>query len=345
MTVSKNCKALVTKVLWCSATSSTIHERIYVSLDQLRSINVFIAGFFLIYMRCPVCLVDTGLKMLDDLTDHFLAMEKMADPGHVMWLNRHIGRKATSRDQLIRNMRAAYETGGDLKLWMIKTLVARIYGEPPHPFIVRFQHPNPKLIYGYVMEHHHFLKQWVKSCSEVIAKTDAEDVQLYELENIISEFMGKGEDQPSHHELLLRTGESIGLDRSTIYASSPLASTEDCLAWWARIARECSWVEIMAAMHTLELTANPEIKRFGAKLTYFDPTLLEDQKYSLQLRSFLSEGYRADAGHSMEALQLIVKYCDSTELERNVQSVTFKTTELLDNYLMARLERGEQYGN
>ena len=46
---------------------------------------------------------------------------------------------------------------------------------------------------------------------------------------------------------------------------------------------------------------------------------------------------------SMDATALIEKYCSGDELKRDVQSVVLKTLELLDNYLLARLERGESY--
>ena len=34
--------------------------------------------------------------------------------------------------------------------------------------------------------------------------------------------------------------------------------------------------------------------------------------------------------------------CNTTELQHDIQSVVYKTVKLLDEYLMARLERGEQ---
>lgn len=296
-------------------------------------------------MRCPVCLDDIPGSEYESLSDHLLQMEKTSDSEHIMWMNRYVGRKKIAQGDLAQKLSNLYDSGEDLKSWIISRLVERIYGDPPHPFIVRFQRPDKKSMIGYVLEHHHFLMQWVKSCSAVIAKTDEEDVQIYEIDNIISEFRGNPPDMLSHHELLLRLGDSLGIKRSEVYDTRPLPATEDAIVWWDWIARECHWVEIMAAMHTLELTANRDIRNFGATATYFDPSILEDVKYSNELRTFLNEGYNADTQHSMKALNLIAKYCDSKELERNVKSVTLKTIVLLDNYLMARLERGEAYGD
>ncbi|MBX8631002.1 MAG: iron-containing redox enzyme family protein [Thermoplasmata archaeon] len=296
-------------------------------------------------MKCPVCLGNSGDKGFADLAAHMLQNAERSDSEHVMWLNRYTGREMMGLGELESAIARCYETRGDLKRWIVNRLIERIYTNPPHPFIQRLQHPDRKTIYGYVMEHHHFLVQWVRSCASVISRTDLEDVQMYEIDNIVSEFRGNPPDQPSHHELLLRMGESIGIDRRVVYATAPLPATANCLAWWKRIANECSWIETMAAMHTLELTANPDIKKMGSSMTYFDPAILDDDSYPDAVRNFLYEGYRADAGHSMEALELIEKHCDNDALRLDIQSVVYKTVKLLDDYLMARLERGEQFGN
>ncbi|MEM3852105.1 MAG: iron-containing redox enzyme family protein [Methanomassiliicoccales archaeon] len=278
------------------------------------------------------------------MSSHLRKTIASGDVEHNAWSKRYLDLRNGKSIQAGR-IAEVYDAPDGLGMWIIKRLVERIYGNPPHPFIVRLQHPDTATIYGYVLEHHHFLMQWVRSCASIISKTDHEDVQLYEIDNIVSEFRGIPPDVPSHHELLLRMGESIGLSREDIYSTPPLPATAQCLKWWARIATECEWIEAMAAMHTLELTANPEIKKMGSKLTYFDPAILEDDKYPQAVRSFLNEGYKADQGHSMEALELIEKYCSGMDQMRNIQSVVFKTVKLLDEYLMSRLERAKQYGS
>lgn len=296
-------------------------------------------------MKCPACLETVEGTKFTGLTNHLLVNAKQAGNQHVRWLNRYVVCEKITETELEALLVNLYEINGDLKGWIVNRLIERIYADPPHPFIQKLQHPDKKTIYGYVMEHHHFLVQWVRSCASIISHTDLEDVQMYEIDNIVSEFRGNPPVQPSHHELLLRMGESIGIGRNTVYASRPLPATANCLEWWNRIASECTWIETMAAMHTLELTANPDIKKMGSSMTYFDPAILEDREYPEAVKSFLYEGYKADAGHSMEALDLIVKYCNTTDLQHDIQSVVYKTVELLDDYLMARLERGEQFAD
>lgn len=295
-------------------------------------------------MKCPVCLFKFESADYGEMAAHFLNEPLKSDNDHKGWIGRYAS-ESHSQPELSRNLSSLFDNGGDLKGWIVRRLIERIYGEPVHPFILRLQHPDSKTIYGYVMEHHHFLAQWVRSCAAIIYKCDAEDVQLYEIDNIVSEFGGESEEKPSHHELLLRMGESIGIDRKTVYSTEPLHATADAIRWWRKIADECHWVETMAAMHTLELTANPDIKEMGSKLTYFDPAILEGREISDEVKRFLYEGYKADAGHSMEALDLIEKYSAGTEHELDVESAVFKTVDLLDRYLSARLQRGESYGD
>ncbi len=296
-------------------------------------------------MKSPVCLRKLEGGDFSELSTHLLQEDKASGSEHMNWLDRYIGRERISGEDLSTRLKALYETGGDLKGWISRKLIESIYSDPPHPFIQRLQHPDNSIIYGYVMEHHHFLVQWVKSCATIISKTEVEEVQHYEIDNIISEFRGIPRDSPSHHELLLRMGESIGIDRSVVYMTKPLPATFNSISWWKRIADECHWVETMAAMHTMELTANPEIKKMGSKLSYFDPVILEDKSVPKAVKQFLYEGYLADTGHSMEALDLVEKYCSTPQLQSDVQSVVYKSMKLLDDYLRARVQRSHDYGS
>ncbi len=295
-------------------------------------------------MRCAICLLHWDSDDFGILAEHLQSKQRESDPDHVMWLNRYIGKQRLENPELRDKLKELYATD-DIKQWIINALISRIFGDPPHPFILRLQHPDNKTIYGYAMEHHHFLVQWVRSCSSIVSNTYIEEVQIYEIENMVSEYIGTGPDRPSHHELLLRMGESIGLSRAEIYHSNPLPATKRALDSWDKISKEGNWVEGMAAMHTLELAANPDIKKMGAKIAYFDAEILSDKSYPEEVKRFLGEGYNADSEHSMRALNLVAKYIDSTALMHDVQSSVLKSIDSLDNYLMARIERGESFGS
>jgi len=311
----------------------------------MKSIKVKYACLLQAYVKCPVCLIESDGGDFIWLEGHFNECDSDHEGAHRLWLHRYAGHDVDGEGRLAGRLAALYDSENGLKEWIVRRLIERIYGEPPHTFILKLQHPDRSTIYGYVIEHHHFLMQWVRSCACIIARTDAEDVQLYEIDNIMSEFRGIPPDIPSHHELLLRMGESIGIQRTAVYSTPPLPATADALKWWRRIAETCHWVEAMAAMHTLELTANPQIKEMGSNLTYFDPAILEDRSYDEAVKRFLYEGYKADAAHSMDALELVEKYSNTPALVQNVKSVVFKTVDLLDSYLMARLDRGREYGS
>jgi pyrroloquinoline-quinone synthase len=225
---------------------------------------------------------------------------------------------------------------------MKQRFIERFYGERPHPFVVALQHPSRATLLGYVLEHQHFLRQWTRSCAYIVAKTDKVDVMLYELDNINTEFGGYGPDRPSHYELLIRMGESLGFTRNKILETPPLPDTATCISTWNNIAEKESWLETMAAMHPLELIANRNLKADGAKMSYFDPSILGGNEVTDATKQFLREGYEADVEHSEEAMDLITKYSTDMNTVENVQATFLRSIDTFDSYLMARLERAKR---
>lgn len=290
-------------------------------------------------MRCPTCLVETG-SSYDELSRHVYEKQEQTDGEHITWINRYVTKRKVSFNEFAALVRSAFETS-DLRKWIFDTFIRKFHGECPHAFLIEMQRPTSKVLLGYAFEHHHFLKQWVKSCASIISNTDIEEVQHYEIDNIISEWQGVEGKYPSHHELLLRMGESYGAARDDIYNTAPLKPTVKATETWDRICRNFSFVEGMAAMHTLELIANRNIRNCGATIGYFDPAVLKDGSVTKETVDFLKEGYEADVSHSEVALDLIVKYAARMDLVQNVQAVVMKSIEEFDNYLNARLVRGD----
>lgn len=293
--------------------------------------------------KCAVCGQTFGPRDYRRLSSHFYDLAEASDVGHVMWLNKNISKEKVDPRTLEQAMAEYFDTKGDLKTWVKKRFIDRFYGAKPHPFVLALQHPSKATLLGYVMEHQHFLRQWARSCAYIIAKTDQVDVTMYELDNINTEFGGYGPDRPSHYELLLRMGESLGLQRQKILDTPPLPDTALGIKIWNDIAEREHWVETMAAMHSLELIADRSLKNEGASTSYFDPAILSSNEVTEATKNFLREGYEADVEHSGEALGLITKYSSSQEITENVQATFLKSVQAFDNYLMARLERGKQF--
>jgi pyrroloquinoline-quinone synthase len=99
----------------------------------------------------------------------------------------------------------------------------------------------------------------------------------------------------------------------------------------------------MAAMHSLELIADRTVVGEGAKITYFDPSILKTNEITDETKNFLREGYEADVDHSKQALDLIEKYSTELDLVEDVQATFVKSMDLFHLYLLARLERGERF--
>ncbi len=279
------------------------------------------------------------------LSSHLYAMADKSDPDHVMWLNKNITKKKTDVSELTKLLAAYFDfqAAVGLKVWMKKKFIDRFYGASPHPFVLALQHPSKATLLGYVLEHQHFLRQWTRSCAYIIAKTDKVDVTLYELDNINTEFGGYGPDKPSHYELLMRMGESLGFARDKIFGTSPLPDTRWAVKTWDTIGEEEHWLETMAAMHPLELIANRNLNADGASIGYFDSSILTGNEVTDATKNFLREGYEADVKHSEEALDLIEKYAGELGTAENVQATFLKSIDAFDRYLMARLERAKQF--
>jgi pyrroloquinoline-quinone synthase len=294
--------------------------------------------------KCPCCQASLEPHDFQSLGEHFYKQSLESDAAHVMWLNRNITKTKTEPKTLATLLANFFELGdGDLQSWVKLRFIEKFYGRRPHPFVEALQHPSRGTLLGYVVEHQHFLKQWVRSCSFIMARTDATDVVLYELDNINTEFGGMGPGRPSHYELLLRMGESLGLERSRVLAMPPLSDTKEAIQLWDDICQRDHWVEAMVAMHGLELIANRNLRKEGARVHYFDPSILETGTVTEATKAFLREGYEADVGHSEEALDLAAKHASQLDLVEDVQATFMKSIDAFDRYLMARLERGRQF--
>lgn len=261
-----------------------------------------------------------------------------------MWLNKNVSKTKTDVSKLaeLLTSRFALDATG-LKTWIKKIFIERFYGEKPHPFVMALQHPSKATLLGYVVEHQHFLRQWTRSCAHIIAKTDKIDVTQYELDNINTEFGGYGPEKPSHYELLLRMGESLGITRDKILGTPALPDTRWAIRVWDTLAGKEHWLETMAAMHPLELIANKNLRAEGASLSYFDPSILDGTEVTEATKAFLREGYEADVEHSEDALNLIEKYSTELGVAENVQATFLKSIDAFDRYLLARLERAKEY--
>ncbi|WP_337861205.1 hypothetical protein, partial [Ferroplasma sp.] len=165
------------------------------------------------------------------------------------------------------------------------------------------------------------------------------EIQNYELSNIISEFYGSKR-KKAHIELLLLIAEYYGIPREEIYKETPLQGTKFAIERWKKMALNCNWIQLMMAMHSLELIANSDLSRYGAKIDYFNPGILKNEEVPEPVKNFLREGYTKDVSHSFNALDLIEKYSQDYCIE-DIQDACILSTYAFGIYLEARIKRGE----
>lgn len=294
--------------------------------------------------KCPACLVGFARGDVPALAVHLVERADESDADHVRWLNQNLTRTRTPAEALVPALRAFYDLrDAPLASWVKSKFIAKFFGRVPHPFVTALQHPSRATLLGYVVEHQHFLRQWVRSCAYIIARTDRSEVVLYELDNLMTEFGGVGPEGVSHYELLLRMGESLGVDRSVVLATPPLPATRRAIEQWNEMAVREHWVAVLGAMHGLELIAHRDLVRDGASVHYFDPSILDGDEIPLAARNFLREGYEADVDHSDRALELAGRFAHELGVTEDAQSTFLRSIDLFDDYLIARLERGGQF--
>ncbi|MHA1990633.1 MAG: thiaminase II/PqqC family protein [Candidatus Hodarchaeales archaeon] len=296
-------------------------------------------------VRCTVCEENFNKNDFYSLAKHFIEFSELSDSSHISWLNRNLTKNKVEVEDLEKLFKTFFDYSSvGLNRWIKITFIKKFYGENLHPFVEKLQNPSRATILGYVLEHQHFLTQWVRSCAFILAKSGKEDVINYEYDNIQSEWGGhKSCGLIPHYELLIRMGESQGLTRETILSSTPLEETKKAIEFWNHIANNYHWVETMLAMHGLELIANRNLRNEGAKKHYFDPKILESREITDETKEFLREGYEADVHHAEEAIKLVEKYSVEYDIVDDVQSTFLKSIEVFDNYLMSRLERAEKF--
>jgi pyrroloquinoline-quinone synthase len=294
--------------------------------------------------KCPACLTPFAQGDYATLSLHLEERAAASDAGHVRWLNQNVSRRKLGRSELEDALRPYFDLDGrPLSVWIKHRFISKFYGRPPHPFPAALQHPSRAVLLGYVLEHQHFLRQWVRSCAYIMARTDEREVARYEVDNLNTEFGGFGTPALPHYELLLRMGESLGVDRDRILTTPPLPSTATAIREWNRIAVEEHWVEALAAMHSLELIANRNLVNEGASIRYFDPEILSGTEITDAAKAFLHEGYEADVDHSEEALRLADRFASDAERTEAVQATVLRSMDLFDDYLIARLERARDF--
>ncbi|ARM74677.1 C2H2 type zinc finger domain-containing protein [Acidianus manzaensis] len=283
---------------------------------------------------CPVC--EITYDSWDQVSDHMLKFVEKSEAKHVMWLNHNISIKSLNQKELSEKLEEFFSLNESLAMWIRRRFIERFYGTEPHPFMVAMQNPTKGVLLGYVLEHQHFLRNWVRILSTIIYRSEYDDVVRYELENMTTEFLGF-EGKPSHYELLIRMGESLGLKRAEILSTPPLPATLSAIKTWKNIAETKGWVETMAAMHSLELVSDRSLIKDGATIPYFSPKILESNEYPDAVKNFLREGYEADLYHAGEALRLVEKYAKNPEI---IQVIVLKSFDAFAKYLLSRLERG-----
>ncbi len=295
--------------------------------------------------KCPVCAENFKKKDMDGLTKHFIMMNDRNDAFHVGWLREYVPLDNYNTPNFAKSLASFFSViDGDLKGWIERVFVEKFLGDKPHPFVEAMQKPKKALFLGFASEYYFFLKQKIKSCSFIIAKTDKEEVQKFEAKIIFSELSGtNGESAGSESSLLVRMAESLGVPRDSIVNGVPLPPTIHSIKLWNQVSESDHWLEVMGSINTLDMLPSKVMRERGAKFDIYNKSVLDNEWIPDHVKKFLTYIVDPKNDHSQEALTLISKYAKELDMIEDVQSAFLRSIDAFDRHLQARLTRSKQF--
>ncbi|MCL4329300.1 MAG: hypothetical protein M1410_06960 [Candidatus Thermoplasmatota archaeon] len=294
--------------------------------------------------KCPVCAETFKKHDIDSLAKHFQMLNDRNDAFHVGWLREYVPMDNYNGAGFSKNLAAFFSIpDGDVKTWMEKKFIDRFLGDKPHPFIDAMQRPKKSLFLGFAAEYYFFLKQKIKSCSYVIAKTDKIEIQRFEGKVIMPELINPDGSNTSQMTLLIRMSESLGVSKDVIVNGVALPPTIHSIKLWNQISETDHWLEIMAAVNALDMLNSKAMRDRGAKFDLYNKGVLDNEWIPDQVKVFLNFVVNPANDTSQESLTLISKYAKELDMTEDVQSTFLRSLDAFDRHLQARLTRAKQF--
>ena len=294
--------------------------------------------------KCPVCAESFRKNDLESLAKHLQMANERNDAAHVGWLREYIPMDNYNGGAFSTALADFFAVpDGDLKSWIEKRFIDRFLGDTPHPFIEAMQKPKKSLFLGFAAEYFFYMKQRIKSCSYIIARTDKYDVQRYEAQIVMPELQDVDGKDRSQRELMLRMCESLGVSRDLIVNGAPLPPTIHSIKMWNQISESDHWLEAMGAINTLDLLHSRVLKERGAKYDLYHKGVLDNEWIPDQVKVFLQYIVDPKNDRTAEGLDLMAKHAKELNMTEEVQSTFLRSADAFDRHLQARLTRSKQF--
>ncbi len=295
-------------------------------------------------VNCPVCGESFDRGDYDSLATHFNRYIDRNEPSHIDWVRINVPLSDYESNAFIEKLQSFFTvTPENIENWFWKRIVERFYTDRPNTFIEAMQRPKKATFMGYAMENYSFAKQRVKSLAYVIAKTDKEDVQIYEGTLLTGDLVYNGSSNKSNVALLVQMAESVGLPKDTLMTSMPLPPTLHSIKLWNGIAENGHWLDIMASSNLLDLVHSPKIKDAGSKLYYFGNGVVDNEWIPDPVKEYLKFTRDVIGTNAEEGLHLVAKYAIELKMVEEVQSIFLRSLDAFERHLQARMTRAKQF--
>ncbi len=295
-------------------------------------------------VSCPVCGEKYEKGDFDSLATHFNRFIDRNEPSHIDWVRTNVPMADYETSAFIEKLQSFFavtpETAED---WFWKRIIDKFYKDKPPLFIQAMQRPKKATFMGYAMENYSYARQRVKSLAYVIAKTDKEDVQIYEGKLLTGDLVFNGSSNNSNIALLIQMAESVGLPKDTLVNSMPLPPTLHSIKLWNTIAESGHWLEIMSSSNLLDLIYSPKVTEKGSKTYYFGTGVIENEWIPEEVKGYLKFTKDVIGTNAEEGLKLVVKYAEEMKVLEQVQSVFLRSLDAFDRHLQARMTRAKQF--
>lgn len=295
-------------------------------------------------VSCPVCGERYDKGDFASLATHFSRYIDRNEPSHIDWARSNIPLADYESTAFIEKLQAFFSvTPENAEKWFWKRIADRFYQDKPNPFIEAMQRPKKSTFMGYAMENYSFARQRVKSLAYVIAKTDKDDVQVYEGRILAGDLIYNGSSDKSNVALLIQMAESVGLPRDTLMNSMPLPPTLHSIKLWNTIAESGHWLEIMASSNLLDLVYSPKVTENGAKMYYFGNGVIDNEWIPDHVKDYLKFTKEVIGRNAEEGLHLVIRYALEMKVLEDVQSIFLRSLDAFDRHLQARMTRAKQF--
>lgn len=210
-------------------------------------------------------------------------------------------------------------------------VIEKWFKEPPSLIASMSSKPSIGTTQAFVLQWSKFSQLFPRWVGAIMSNCTEFQVIAYEVENLMSEVVKDPAGDDNHYELLIRLGQSVGLERDEIEGFPILPESSQTFEWLWNKAKDPDWLVGFTAINGLEILGDRNLpKRYGLN----SGTGLSPDPYTRSLGlshddiEFFEVSDNADAGHGSETVKIIANYTPQ-ERQDEILELLGETTDRL----------------